>query len=210
MEALVWMTGRVGGDVDVRESASPWSTFRLACTPRVVRGGEWGDEQTTWVTVSCSHRLAEHVRLSLRKGDPVIVVGKLRTRRWFDANGLEHEQLQIRASSVGHDLAVGTSSFYRPRRDGTAEPAAEEGAGSPDSDGGEPLDEDAIVEFDEPESLPRQEPEDPDGEQPGGDATVADESGGEVGPPEDRAVWQVQPATPEKQSGRRRGSGRAA
>ena len=134
MEAQVWMTGRVGGDVDVRESASsPWSTFRMACTPRVVRGGEWGDEQTTWVTVSCSHRLAEHVRLSLRKGDPVIVVGKLRTRRWFDANGVEHEQLQIRASSVGHDLSIGTSSFYRPRRDGTGEVAAGD-AGPVDAD----------------------------------------------------------------------------
>ncbi len=125
MEAQVWMTGRVGGDVEVRDSTSPWSTFRLACTPRTVRGGEWGDEQTTWVTVSCSHRLAEHVRLSLRKGDPVVVIGKLRTRRWVDANGVEHEQLQIRASSVGHDLAVGTSSFYRPRRDGAEAPTVQ-------------------------------------------------------------------------------------
>lgn len=128
MEAQVWMTGRVGSDVEVRESTSPWSTFRLACTPRTVRGGEWGDEETTWVSVSCSHRLAEHVRLSLRKGDPVIVVGKLRTRRWFDANGVEHEQLQIRASNVGHDLTAGTSSFYRIKRNAPAEDAAAEDA----------------------------------------------------------------------------------
>jgi len=126
MEAQVWMTGRVGGEVELRDSTSPWSTFRLACTPRTVRAGEWGDEQTTWVTVSCTHRLAEHVRLSLRKGDPVIVVGKLRTRRWVDGNGVEHEQLQIRASSVGHDLSVGTSSFYRPRREAPVEAVAGE------------------------------------------------------------------------------------
>ena len=168
MEAQVWMTGRVGGDVDVRESASsPWSTFRLACTPRVVRGGEWGDEQTTWVTVSCSHRLAEHVRLSLRKGDPVVVVGKLRTRRWFDANGVEHEQLQIRASTVGHDLAVGTSSFYRPRRDG-AEPGvdaaqAAEGEVEPPSEAGEGSDDGlpyvGTPDFpDDPEEQGRPEP----------------------------------------------------
>ncbi|MEN0070918.1 MAG: single-stranded DNA-binding protein [Propionicimonas sp.] len=148
MEAQVWMTGRVGGDVEVRDSTSPWSTFRLACTPRTVRAGEWGDEQTTWVTVSCSHRLAEHVRLSLRKGDPVIVVGKLRTRRWFDANGLEHEQLQIRASSVGHDLSAGTSSFYRLRRESPAD------APTTDADAAEPGDDAEDVfypgEFEQP------------------------------------------------------------
>ena len=137
MEAQVWMTGRVGGEVEVRDSTSPWSTFRLACTPRTVRAGEWGDEQTMWVTVSCTHRLAEHVRLSLRKGDPVIVVGKLRARRWVDGNGVEHEQLQVRASSVGHDLSVGTSSFYRPRREAPAEPVGDEAANAASAEPGE-------------------------------------------------------------------------
>ncbi|MGC3954378.1 MAG: single-stranded DNA-binding protein [Propionicimonas sp.] len=116
MEAQVWLTGRVGGEVELRDAASPWATFRLGCTPRTVRGGEWGDEQTIWVTVSCSHRLAEHVRQSLHKGDPVIVVGRLRSRHWVDANGVEHDQLQIRASTVGHDLTAGTSNFYRVKR----------------------------------------------------------------------------------------------
>ena len=41
----------------------------------------------------------------------VIVIGKLRSRRWVDANGVEHEQLQIRASAVGHDLTGGCSKF---------------------------------------------------------------------------------------------------
>lgn len=116
MDAQVWLTGRVGGEVELRDAASPWATFRLGCTPRTVRGGEWGDEQTIWVTVSCSHRLAEHVRLSLHKGDPVIVVGRLRSRQWVDANGVEHEQLQVRASTVGHDLTGGCSNFYRLKR----------------------------------------------------------------------------------------------
>ena len=116
MEAQVWMTGRVGGEVELRDAASPWATFRLGCTPRTVRGGEWGDEQTIWVSVSCSGRLAEHVRLSLHKGDPVIVIGRLRSRQWVDANGVEHEQLQIRATTVGHDLSSGCANFYRLKR----------------------------------------------------------------------------------------------
>ena len=137
MEAQVWMTGRVGGDVELRDSASPWATFRLGCTPRTVRGGEWGDEQTIWVTVSCSGRLAEHVRLSLHKGDPVIVGGRLRSRQWVDANGVEHEQLQIRATTVGHDLTAGCANFYRLKRTPAGEvvDATEPGAESPGEDG---------------------------------------------------------------------------
>lgn len=194
MEAQVWMTGRVGSDVEVRESASPWSTFRLACTPRTVRGGEWGDEETTWVTVSCSHRLAEHVRLSLRKGDPVIVVGKLRTRRWFDANGVEHEQLQIRASNVGHDLTAGTSSFYRIRRNapteaGTEDAAAEEAAAESGSDAVEP-EEFAVPDYYEPgddqQSAP-DSPATPDGAVPGG-VEAAEATAGETAAAEPVAV----------------------
>lgn len=160
MEAQVWMTGRVGGEVDARESTTSWSTFRLACTPRLIRGGEWGDEQTTWVTVSCSNRLAEHVRLSLRKGDPVIVIGKLRTRRWMDANGLEHEQLQIRASTVGHDLTAGTSSFYRLRRNPSAEAGETPANGSSgtDASGGVEVPED----FEVPDFYTGDETDEPD------------------------------------------------
>ena len=136
MEANVWMTGRVGGEVELRDAASPWVTFRLGCTPRVVRGGEWGDEQTIWVTVSCGGRLAEHVKLSLDKGDAVIVGGRLRLRQWVDANGVEHQQLQIRATTVGHDLTSGCATFYRLKRtpSGDVVEAPEPGSESEESE----------------------------------------------------------------------------
>lgn len=145
MEAQVWMTGRVGGEVELRDAASPWATFRLGCTPRLVRGGEWGDEQTIWVTVSCSGRLAEHVRLSLRKGDPVVVGGRLRSRHWVDANGVEHEQLQVRAATVGHDLTSGCSNFYRLKRIPSEEPA-EPGEGEGTTAGTDPYETDGEMD----------------------------------------------------------------
>lgn len=174
MEAQVWITGRVGGEVELRDAASPWATFRMGCTPRLVRGGEWGDEQTIWVTVSCSHRLAEHVRLSLRKGDPVIVGGRLRSRRWVDANGVEHEQLQIRATTVGHDLTAGTSSFYRLKRTPAGEVIEPEEAGAegtteaecePEESGGIDIDVLAAIAAEELEAgMAQAELEDPETE----------------------------------------------
>lgn len=139
MEAQLWMTGRVGSEVEYRpvNSNVAFANFRMACTPRILRSGEWGDADTTWVSVSCTRALAEHVKCSLTKGDPVVVVGRLRTKRWVDANGVEHEQLSIEASSVGHDLAHGTAKYHRVRR--APEPTERIG----------PVDADADVEPDD-------------------------------------------------------------
>jgi single-strand DNA-binding protein len=111
------MTGRVGSDVerrDVREGLM-FASFRLACTPRLHRAGEWVDADTTWITVDCVRALAENVLASISKGDPVIVVGRLRTHAWVDATGIPHERLTIEAASVGHDLTVGRTAFERVR-----------------------------------------------------------------------------------------------
>ena len=86
MEALVHITGYAGTEVEVRGQGTV-SSFRLACTPRIrVKGGEYGDGNTTWIEVSCFRGLAEHVAASIRKGDPVVVIGRLRTSIW-EKNG---------------------------------------------------------------------------------------------------------------------------
>jgi single-strand DNA-binding protein len=115
MEALVHITGYAGTEVEVRGQGNV-SSFRLACTPRVrVKGGEYGDGNTTWIEVSCFRGLAEHVAASIRKGDPVLVIGRLRTSVW-EKNGQTFDRLGIEADTVGHDLSKGTSMFRRKPR----------------------------------------------------------------------------------------------
>src|SRR5919112_5283456 len=129
MEALVQMTGHVGTEVDIRGNGSV-TAFRLACTPRV-RGkdGEYSDGNTTWIDVTCFRSLAAHVAASIRKGDPVIVVGKLRTSVW-EKDGQTRERIGLEAETVGHDLTRGTAIFRR-----TSRPSVEP------TDGDEPDDE---------------------------------------------------------------------
>jgi single-strand DNA-binding protein len=115
MEALVQMTGYAGTEVDVRGSGSV-SAFRLACTPRVrSKGGEYSDGNTTWIDVTCFRSLATHVAASIRKGDPVIVVGRLRTSVW-EKDGQTRERIGLEAETVGHDLTRGTAIFRRTPR----------------------------------------------------------------------------------------------
>ena len=129
MEALVQMTGHVGTEVDIRGNGSV-TAFRLACTPRVrSKGGEYSDGNTTWIDVTCFRSLAAHVAASVRKGDPVIVIGKLRTSVWTK-DGQTRERLGLEADTVGHDLSRGTAIFQKSARS-SVEP----------TDGDEPADE---------------------------------------------------------------------
>ncbi|MBA3021937.1 single-stranded DNA-binding protein [Propionicimonas sp.] len=118
MDAVVWITGNVGTEVECRTVRDElvFASFRLACTPRIRRGGEWGDGETTWLGVTCSRALAENVRASVKKGDALVVVGKLRTTRWEDTERGAQERLTIEAITIGHDLNRGIAQFRRNTR----------------------------------------------------------------------------------------------
>jgi single-strand DNA-binding protein len=63
--------------------------------------------------VTAWRHLAENIRDSVRKGDAVIVHGRLRTESWTREDGQSSSTLQIEASLVGHDLCRGKGTFLR-------------------------------------------------------------------------------------------------
>jgi single-strand DNA-binding protein len=93
----------------------PVATIRVGSTPRKLNRetGEWQDGETSYYSVTCWRRLAENVHGSLRKGDMVIVRGKVSTRSWLDDQQRVRMEVEIEADSVGHDLAFGWSRFNR-------------------------------------------------------------------------------------------------
>ena len=116
--SMVCWAGNVGQDVQYREidGIGGCASFSIAITARIRRDGEWVDGTTTWVRVTCWRLLAEHARDSVRKGDPVVVYGRLDTRRWTDDRGGIHDDLQLEATFLGHDLRRGVAQFRRTGR----------------------------------------------------------------------------------------------
>lgn len=115
MDANISFTGNLGTDVDfVRKDNWCGARFRVAQTPRYMRDGAWIDGETTWLSVRVNGRLAENCKNSLTKGDPVVVVGRLRTQVWTTPEGVQREQQVVQAVSVGHDLQRGRSQMIRP------------------------------------------------------------------------------------------------
>jgi single-strand DNA-binding protein len=118
-EAQVSMTGYVATD--------PWSTtigdgvpklsMRVAWTPRHLdrASGEWIDGNTSYLTVICWRKLADNAATCLRKGDPVVVKGRLEVRTYEDKAGVARTAVEVEASSIGHDLCRGVAKFQRVR-----------------------------------------------------------------------------------------------
>ncbi|TFC06840.1 single-stranded DNA-binding protein [Cryobacterium mannosilyticum] len=90
------------------------TTFRLASGQRRFDRAKqsWVDAETNWYTVSTFRQLAHNVVRSVRRGEHVVVAGRLRIRDWHNAdkNGTA---VEIEADSVGHDLTWCTTISQR-------------------------------------------------------------------------------------------------
>jgi single-strand DNA-binding protein len=126
-DTFVTFHGWVGNDVVYR---SPQGlsvvNFRVASTPRIKRDGKWMDGDTTWYSVSAWRNLAENIRDSIRKGDAVIVHGRLRSEHWTREDKQVSTTLLVEASFVGHDLIRGTSRFSRSVKQERSDPSVDE------------------------------------------------------------------------------------
>jgi len=133
MDAIITLTGNLGADPRIR-SVGPeqhlFTEFSIANTPRIQRDGQWHDGTTTWYRVSCWRRLAENAFHSLRRGDSVIVHGRVRTHEWADKDGVVQTRDEIEALSIGPDLNRGTVVIVRRRAAASAPTAEQPGAGA--------------------------------------------------------------------------------
>jgi single-strand DNA-binding protein len=90
-------------------------TFRMASNSRRLdpATGEWVDSGTLYLTISCWRRLVTGVDASIRRGDPIVVYGQLRSHEYRSKDGVERRDLEMRASALGPDLARCTAQPIR-------------------------------------------------------------------------------------------------
>jgi single-strand DNA-binding protein len=128
--------------------------LRVGATPRVQDRvtNEWRDGDTAYYNVSCWRRLARTLSPSLRRGDPVMIKGKFRSRTFTDKAGVTRTVIDIMADTVGHDMNRGVANYLRQPRSATeAGPAAEAPQDMADdhemSEDRDMIDEEAIEQF---------------------------------------------------------------
>ena len=94
------------------DDGTPIARFRIVTVPRRLdrETHTWVNGSPTFMTVTCSKRLATNVAASLRRGDPIIVTGRLRVREDRDKR---LSRVEIDACGVGPDLNRVTAAPQR-------------------------------------------------------------------------------------------------
>ncbi len=85
----------------------PITSFRLA------EYDPTGKKETTnWFTITAFRALGINTAGSINKGDRVVVVGELNIRDW-DNGERSGTSVEVEATTIGHDLSFGVSTFSR-------------------------------------------------------------------------------------------------
>lgn len=99
------LVGNLGADPEIRfmPDGTPTATLTIATTDK------WKDkasgetkEKTEWHRVVFFKGLAEVAEKYLKKGSQVYVLGKLRTRKWTDKDGIERYTTEV----VGREMQM--------------------------------------------------------------------------------------------------------
>lgn len=116
MTDTITITGNVATEPEHKRTTGGVSitTFRVASGQRRFdrTANAWVDTGTNWYSVSAFRGLADHAFDSLRKGDRVLLTGRLRIRDW-DTGTKRGTSVEIDADAIGHDLRWGTTTFTK-------------------------------------------------------------------------------------------------
>ncbi|MCB5293687.1 single-stranded DNA-binding protein [Arthrobacter sp. SO3] len=143
--------------------------FRLGSTERRYdrATNAWIDGNTNWFRVQGYRQLAGNIGCSIKKGQRVIVVGRLKLRSW-EHDGRIYHSAEIDAESVGHDLMWGSANYIRTAGNGPQAAAGSNGPGGATPEGNREDDE------------PHEGPDDIDGDEPAAHNVFVDDISGEV------------------------------
>lgn len=127
----VIILGNVGQDPEIREGNFIVAALSIATTRKWRDKAGETQSETEWHRVSAFGRLAEIISQYVRKGDPIYIEGRLRTRKYEDKQGVERWVTEIIAEQL--QLLRQKDSDEKPAQ---AKPAAQRRAPEPayDSD----------------------------------------------------------------------------
>lgn len=136
--------GRLAADPELRFVPSG----KAVCNIRMVASqkkkdaeGNWVDDKVLWIDGTAWEQLAENIAESTRKGDDVIVTGRLETHEWTTDGGEKRQKIQVLIDKFGVDLRfrrVPHGAGRTERSSTRTEPASDPWASGPSAQYDEP------------------------------------------------------------------------
>ncbi|WP_067481783.1 single-stranded DNA-binding protein [Actinomadura hibisca] len=118
-ETEVTLVGNLVDDPDLNfiTTGKAVSKVRVASTSRYVgRDGQWTDGARLFLTCSTWGPYGEHVAETLRRGDEVIVKGRLKQRSYETKSGEKRTVFEVDVSAIGPTLRKGSAVINRIQR----------------------------------------------------------------------------------------------
>ncbi|WP_432194740.1 single-stranded DNA-binding protein [Streptomyces sp. bgisy027] len=120
-ETPITVVGNVVADPELRftPSGAAVANFRIASTPRTFdrTANEWKDGDTLFLSVSVWRQQAENVAESIKRGDRVIVVGRLGQRQ-YEKDGERKSSYEVQAEDVGPALKNASAQVTKNGQNG--------------------------------------------------------------------------------------------
>lgn len=118
MSSHVTLVGNLTRDPELRFTTGGRGacSFGVAVNRRFQQNGEW-TEQTSFYNITAWGDLGEHIAECLRKGDRVLIAGRLEQRSWEDKDaGQSRSTVEVIADEVGPSLRWATTTITRVER----------------------------------------------------------------------------------------------
>lgn len=121
---VVQIVGNLTMDPELRmtKSQKQVASLRVACSDRKrTESGDWVDGETLYINVTAWNATALHTVETVKKGDTVIVSGKLKQNEYVDKEGVTKVSYEVQADYVGAELRrtpyskADTNATWNPR-----------------------------------------------------------------------------------------------
>ena len=114
-EPTLTLVGNLTADPEVRHTSSgaTVASFTIASTPRVRDGDTWTDGEALFMRCTAWRQLAEHLAGAVRKGDRLLVVGRLRQRTYDTREGEKRTVVELEVDEAGPSLRYAAAEIRK-------------------------------------------------------------------------------------------------
>lgn len=112
----ITVSGNLTSDPTVRftQSGTAVTSLRVGASDRKKdANGNWTDGDPCYLNVTVWKRAGENVAESLRKGDAVVITGRLKQSTYTKADGTEVTAYDVEADDIAPSLARATATVHR-------------------------------------------------------------------------------------------------
>jgi single-strand DNA-binding protein len=132
MDSTVTLVGNITRDPELRFTTGgrAVANFGVAVNRRYMVNNEW-QEDVSFIDVVAWAQLGENAAASFKKGDRVIVAGRINQRSWEADDGSKRSKVDVVADALGAELRFATVEIAKTDRStASAERAPESAYGS--------------------------------------------------------------------------------